>query len=125
MRTLGMLISLIIVSATMTRYLGTHGAGPEMAEPFLRGMRLDLRLFVAFNVLGLAEEAALYENADVTVEIIENISYMLQYSLKCTKQDTTFQEELRMVQAYLFLQERRFGDRIHFRLSVPEACPRL
>ena len=54
MRTLGMLISLIIVSATMTRYLGTHGAGPEMAEPFLRGMRLDLRLFVAFNVLGLA-----------------------------------------------------------------------
>ena len=76
-------------------------------------------------MLGLAEEAALYENADVTVEIIENISYMLQYSLKCTKQDTTFQEELRMVQAYLFLQERRFGDRIHFQLSVPEDLPQI
>lgn len=53
MRTLGMLISLIVVSATMTSYLGTHGAGPDMAEPFLEGMRLDLRLFVALNVLGL------------------------------------------------------------------------
>ena len=53
MRTLGMLISLIVVSATMTSYLGTHGAGPDMAEPFLQGMRLDLRLFVALNVLGL------------------------------------------------------------------------
>ena len=75
----------------------------------LKALQSQINPHFLFNVLGLAEEAALYENADVTVEIIENISYMLQYSLKCTKQDTTFQEELRMVQAYLFLQERRFG----------------
>ena len=31
----------------------------------------------------------------------------------------------RQVQAYLFLQERRFGDRIHFRLSVPEGLPQI
>lgn len=91
----------------------------------LKALQSQINPHFLFNVLGLAEEAALYENADVTVEIIENISYMLQYSLKCTKQDTTFQEELRMVQAYLFLQERRFGDRIHFRLSVPEGLPQI
>ena len=65
------------------------------------------------------------EGANQTVEIVEKISYMLQYSLKCTKQNTTLQEELRMVQAYLFLQEKRFGDRIHITFSIEMDIPPL
>lgn len=91
----------------------------------LKALQSQINPHFLFNVLSVAEEAALYENADATVEIIENISYMLQYSLKCTKQDTSLQEELRMVKAYLFLQEKRFGDRIRFELFVPEKIPLL
>ena len=47
----------------------------------LKALQSQINPHFLFNVLGLAEEAALYENADVTVEIIENISYMLQLSL--------------------------------------------
>ena len=91
----------------------------------LKALQSQINPHFLFNVLSVAEESALYESADATVEIIENISYMLQYSLKCTKQDTTLQEELRMVKAYLFLQEKRFGDRIRFETFVPEKIPQL
>lgn len=89
----------------------------------LKALQSQINPHFLFNVLSVAEEAALFENADQTVEIIEHISYMLQYSLKCTKQDTSFGEELRMVQSYLFLQEKRFGDRIRFQLDIPKNLP--
>lgn len=53
LRNMGALFSLIVVSATMTRFLGENGASPEFAEEFLKGMRLDLLLFSALNILGL------------------------------------------------------------------------
>ena len=91
----------------------------------LKALQAQINPHFLFNVLAVAEEAALRERADQTVEIVENISYMLQYSLKCTKQDTTLPEELRTVRSYLFLQEKRFGDRISFVFSAPEEIPAI
>ena len=84
MRTLGMLISLIIVSATMTRYLGSHGASPEMAEPFLAGMTFDLRLFVAFNILGLVL---------VSLRILNTWRCSLGKGVDCIPDDTFLEED--------------------------------
>lgn len=89
----------------------------------LKALQAQINPHFLFNVLAVAEEAALQEQAEQTVETLENISYMLQYSLKCTRQDTTLPEELRTVRAYLFLQEKRFGDRIGFVFSAPEEIP--
>jgi len=91
----------------------------------LKALQAQINPHFLFNVLSVAEEAALCENANQTVEIVEKISYMLQYSLKCTRQNTTLQEELRMVQAYLFLQEKRFGDRIQIVFSMAPDIPPL
>lgn len=84
MRTLGMLISLIIVSATMTRYLGSHGASPEMAEPFLAGMTFDLRLFVAFNILGLVL---------VSLRILNSWRCSLGKGVDCIPDDAFLEED--------------------------------
>lgn len=53
LRTMGMLCGLIIVSATMTRFLGSQGVSPAVADRFLEGLRFDLTLFGSFNILGL------------------------------------------------------------------------
>lgn len=91
----------------------------------LKTLQAQINPHFLFNVLTVAQEAALCENANQTVEIMENISYMLQYSLKCTKQDTTLLEELRTVRAYLFLQEKRFGDRIRLSFTLEGTVPDL
>lgn len=91
----------------------------------LKALQAQINPHFLFNVLSVAEEAALCENADQTVDILENISYMLQYSLTCTKRDTQLNEELQMVKAYVFLQERRFGSRINFSFHCPKELPPL
>lgn len=53
LRTMGMLCGLIIVSATMTRYLGAEGVSPAVADKFLSGMQFDFTVFGSFNLLGL------------------------------------------------------------------------
>lgn len=91
----------------------------------LKALQAQMNPHFLFNVLSVAEEAALCENANQTVEILENTSYILQYSLKCTRQSVSLPEELQVVRAYLFLQEKRFGDRIRLIFSVPAELPAL
>lgn len=85
-----------------------------------RALQSQVNPHFLFNVLSVATEAALLENADRTVDIIENISYMLHYGLTSVRENSWLKDELRMVRAYLFLQQKRFGERIKFQLSVPE-----
>ena len=90
-----------------------------------RALQSQVNPHFLFNVLSVATEAALLENADRTVDIIENISYMLHYGLTSVREDSWLADELKMVRSYLFLQEERFGDRISFVYSIPEEVPLL
>lgn len=74
-----------------------------------------------FNTLGMAIQAALVEGADKTVDIMESISYMLRYSLRSMKTNVSLRDEMHMVQTYLFLQGKRFGDRIVFQVDADDA----
>lgn len=85
-----------------------------------RALQSQVNPHFLFNVLGVATAAALTENADQTVDVIENISYMLHYSLTSVRENSLLEEELKMVRSYLFLQQRRFGDRITFTFTLVE-----
>lgn len=88
-----------------------------------RALQSQVNPHFLFNVLSVATEAALLENADRTVDIIEHISYMLHYGLTSVREDSWLADELKMVRSYLFLQKERFGDRIAFLDSTPEELP--
>lgn len=88
-----------------------------------RALQSQVNPHFLFNVLSVATEAALLENADRTVDIIENISYMLHYGLTSVRDNSWLAEELKMVRSYLFLQQERFGERITFQVSLPEEPP--
>lgn len=90
-----------------------------------RALQSQVNPHFLFNVLGLAMEAALVGDAERTVDVLENISYMLHYSLTSVRENTWLTDELKMVQAYLFLQQRRFGDRVTFSVSFPQEVPAL
>lgn len=89
----------------------------------LRALQSQVNPHFLFNVLSVATEAALLERADRTVDVIENISYMLHYSLTSVRETSMLEEEMKMVKSYLFLQQKRFGDRISFEFYEPEDIP--
>ena len=90
-----------------------------------RALQSQVNPHFLFNVLSVATEAALLENADRTVDIVENISYMLHYGLTSVREDSWLADEWKMVRSYVFLQQERFGERIEFCLRVPEEMPLL
>lgn len=92
-------------------------------EAEYRALQSQVNPHFLFNVLGLATEAALTEDAGRTVDILENISYMLRYGLTSVRESMLLADELKMVRSYLFLQQRRFGDRASFTLSLPRELP--
>ncbi len=53
LRTMGGLMSHIIISCMLGFFMGDDGAGPQTAELFLHAMRYALLLFGAFNLLGV------------------------------------------------------------------------
>lgn len=89
----------------------------------LKALQSQINPHFLFNVLSVATEAALLENADHTVDVIENISYMLHYGLTSVRDDALLSDELKMVRSYVFLQQKRFGDRITFTMDIPDALP--
>ena len=91
----------------------------------LRALQSQVNPHFLYNVLCVATESALMENADHTVDIIENISRMLHYSLTSVREESWLSDELQMVQSYIFLQTERFGKRISFFYEVPKEIPAL
>ena len=49
-RTGGGLLNMVIISTTLSYYLGQQPVGPETIDPFLRSLRLDLILFGVLNL---------------------------------------------------------------------------
>jgi sensor histidine kinase YesM len=90
-----------------------------------RALQSQINPHFLFNVLAVATEAALTENADRTMDIIERISYMLHYSLTSVRDGAPLADELKTVRAYIFLQEQRFGARIVFSLQEAEDLPEI
>lgn len=90
-----------------------------------RALQSQVNPHFLFNVLSAATESALMEGADHTVDIIENISRMLHYSLTSVRDESWLSDELKMAQSYIYLQTERFGDRIAFSYEVPQEVPML
>ncbi|TXB63606.1 histidine kinase [Phaeodactylibacter luteus] len=72
-------------------------------------------LFNSFNVLS----ALVYKDADLSAQFIRQLSQVYRYVLDTSGQELVpLEEELGMLQAYLFLLRIRFGEAIDTRLEV-------
>lgn len=54
MRTLGMLLSMVIISLTMNSFMGDSPLGPDNTEAFLEAMHTNLVLFGVLNLIGIS-----------------------------------------------------------------------
>lgn len=53
MRTMGMLLSMVIISLTMNRFLGDAPLGPDNTDAFLEAMHVNFILFGVLNLIGI------------------------------------------------------------------------
>jgi hypothetical protein len=74
-------------------------------------------LFNSLNILS----ALIPENPAQSVELVERLSRVFRYNLQNTDRATVeLGTELKIVEAYLFIHQTRFGDSLRYAIRVPQ-----
>lgn len=91
-----------------------------LKESELKRLQSQINSHFLFNTMSMISQTAYLEDADKTVELIQTTAKFLRYSLDSTDKKVTLSRELDELGNYIFLQEKRFGDRIYFCFDLQE-----
>lgn len=86
----------------------------------MQALQRQINPHFLFNTLNMIMDTAYLEEAPETVELLKSAAAFLRYSLDCCEKEVTLQRELQALGDYVFLQEKRFGDRIFFEFDLDE-----
>lgn len=86
----------------------------------LQALRMQINPHFLFNTLN-SISALLYLNPRAADEMLGNLSQLLRRSLdSMEEQEIPLVEELEFVDAYLNIEQKRFGERLRFERTVPD-----
>lgn len=71
-----------------------------------------------FNTLNMIGCMAKLEDAETTEKMIFSMGNLFRYTLKNSGQITILEQELKVVQDYIYIQQMRFGSRIQYDSSI-------
>lgn len=78
-----------------------------------------------FNTLNMITRMSKIEEAPVTEEMLIAMSNLLRYSLRTTEPFTPLNQELKVLEDYLYIQKKRFGDRISWKIACQVQAERM
>lgn len=84
----------------------------------LKFLQSQINPHFLFNTINSISALALMEGADETKKMIENLSAILKHNLKKTNEQVTLEDECRIIESYLYIQQARFGNRIKTILDI-------
>lgn len=70
-----------------------------------------------FNTLNVIGGMANLEGASTTEAMIQSLSFLFRYNLKTPEEKVSLARELKVVRDYMFIQEKRFGNRITYEID--------
>ncbi|MDO4269156.1 MAG: sensor histidine kinase [Eubacteriales bacterium] len=92
----------------------------QLEKVQLQMLKNQINPHFLFNTLNMISCMAQLEDAEVTDKMILAMSRLFQYALKSSETVTPLENEIRVVQDYLYLQKMRFGDRLNFQIRAGE-----
>ncbi len=78
----------------------------------LQLVKSQLNPHFLFNTLNMITRMAQMEEAPITEEMLVALSNLLRYSLRTKEAFAPLNQELKIVEDYMYIQKKRFGDRI-------------
>ena len=76
-----------------------------------------------FNTLNAGSQLAYIEGAKRTQDYVQKVADFFRYTISLKKEDVTLEEEIRMVDTYIYILNVRFSGDIHFEKKIED--PRL
>lgn len=75
-----------------------------------------------FNTLNAGQQLAMMEDADRTYAFMENVASFFRYRLKKNGEESTLQEEIQLIDSYMYIMNVRYSNEIHLEKEID---PRL
>ena len=75
-----------------------------------------------FNVLESIRMRSLIQGEEVTAGMIEKLAILERQNINWASDHVKLEEEMSFVEAYLELQQYRFGNRLRYEMDLPEIC---
>lgn len=86
----------------------------------LRALQNQVNPHFLFNTLNTGAQLAMMENADKTCYFIEQVADFFRYNIQQQSRTVSIDEELGLVDNFVYIMKVRFGNRLEFTKEVPE-----
>ena len=86
----------------------------------LKVLQMQINPHFLFNTLNMISKTAYLGNSEETVFLLNQTAQLLRYSLDYMGKSVTLERELEILDCYVCIQEKRFGDRIDFDFDLDE-----
>ncbi len=93
----------------------------RMREAELKSLQAQINPHFLFNTLNAGAQLAMMEGADKTTEFIQNMADFFRYNIKSSDKDVSIEEELSLVDKYIYILNVRFDGEIHYRKVIDES----
>ncbi len=86
----------------------------------LRALQNQINPHFLFNTLNTGAQLAMMENADKTCYFIEQVADFFRYNIQQQSRTVSIDEELALVDNFVYIMKVRFGNRLEFIKKIPE-----
>jgi sensor histidine kinase YesM len=108
---------LVLENQMKERALIMHG---DLKEAQLRVLQAQINPHFLFNTLNAGVQLSMMEGAEKTGLFLENVADFFRYNVKKIGEDTTIQDEINMIDTYIYILNVRYLGEIDFRKEVDE-----
>ena len=86
----------------------------------LRALQNQINPHFLFNTLNTGAQLAMMENADKTCYFMEQVADFFRYNIQQQSRTATIDEELGLIDNFVYIMKVRFGNRLEFTKEIPE-----
>ncbi len=86
----------------------------------LRALQNQVNPHFLFNTLNTGAQLAMMENADKTCYFIEQVADFFRYNIQQQSRIVSIDEELALVDNFVYIMKVRFGNRLEFTKKIPD-----
>lgn len=91
----------------------------QLTRAQLQALRMQINPHFLFNTLN-SIAALIHVNPRAADEMLGDLSELLRRSLESTQDEIPLTQELDLINAYLRIEQKRFGDRLTLHLNIPD-----
>ena len=92
----------------------------HLKDAQLKYLQAQINPHFLFNTLNAGAQLAMMEHAERTGELLENLAEFFRYNVRKNCQDATLEEEIRLVDNYVYILNVRFSGEILYEKDVEE-----